>query len=71
VQIGPFREPEEATRLKEKLLRRYHTAKVLQFTSPIQEVWLRVKVADDDRHRAESVMQETQTDAGMYLMRMD
>jgi rare lipoprotein A len=71
VQIGPFKEPEEAARLKEKLLRRYHTAKVLQFTSPIQEVWLRVKVADDDRRRAESVMQETQTDAGMYLMRMD
>ncbi len=71
VQIGPFKEPEEAARLKEKLLRRYHTAKVLQFTSPIQEVWLRVKVADDDRRRAESVMQETQTDAGMYLTRMD
>lgn len=71
VQIGPFKEAEEATRLKEKLMRRYHTAKVLQFTSPIQEVWLRVKVADDDRHRAESVMQETHTDAGMYLMRMD
>ena len=71
VQIGPFKEAAEAAKLKERLARRYHTAKVLQFTSPIQEVWLRVRVADDDKHRAESVMQETQTDTGMYLMRMD
>ncbi|HWZ45549.1 MAG TPA: septal ring lytic transglycosylase RlpA family protein [Candidatus Saccharimonadales bacterium] len=71
VQIGPFKEAAEAVKLKDRLSRRYHTAKVLQFTSPIQEVWLRVRVADDDKHRAESVMQETHTDAGMYLLRMD
>jgi rare lipoprotein A len=71
VQIGPFKESEEAARLKDKLTRRYHTAKVLQFTSPIQEVWLRVRVADDDKHRAESLLHETHTDAGMYLMRLD
>jgi len=71
VQIGPFKEAAEAAKLKDRLSRRYHTAKVLQFTSPIQEVWLRVRVADDDKHRAESVMQETHIDAGMYLIRMD
>jgi len=71
VQIGPFKEAAEAAELKDRLARRYHTAKVLQFTSPIQEVWLRVRVADDDKHRAESVMQETHTDTGMYLLRMD
>lgn len=71
VQIGPFREAADAARLKDKLTRRYHTAKIMQFTSPIQEIWLRVRVADDDKHRAESVMQETQTDTGIYLLRMD
>ena len=71
VQIGPFKGASEAALLKDRLTRRYHTAKVLQFTSPIQEVWLRVRVADDDKHRAESVIQETHTDTGMYLMRLD
>jgi rare lipoprotein A len=71
VQIGPFKDPAEAADLKDRLARRYQTAKVLQFTSPIQDVWLRVRVADDDKHRAESVMQEIHTDTGMYLLRMD
>jgi rare lipoprotein A len=71
VQIGGFKDAEEAARLKDKLTRRYHTAQVLEFTSPIGEEWIRVRVLQDDKKRAEEVMQETQTDAGVFLVRLD
>jgi rare lipoprotein A len=71
VQIGAFQDKEDASRLKEKLLRRYHTAKVLQFSSPMGGDWLRIRVADDEKGRAESVMRETQTEARKFLVRLD
>jgi rare lipoprotein A len=71
VQIGAFKTADRAAALKEKLARRYQTAKVLQFTSPIGEEWLRVRVAQDDKKRAEQVKQETETDVGVYLVRLD
>lgn len=71
VQIGAFQSGAEAADLKEKLVRRYPTAKVLQFTSPIGEDWLRVRVAQDDKKLAQEVIQETETEAGMYLVRLD
>lgn len=71
VQIGSFADAGEASRLKDKLSRRYHTAKILQFSSPTGESWLRIRVADDDKKRAQELMRETHTDAGMYLVRID
>ncbi|HEY6351568.1 MAG TPA: septal ring lytic transglycosylase RlpA family protein [Candidatus Angelobacter sp.] len=71
VQIGGFKNAEDAAELKEKLTRRYSTAKVLQFTSPIGEEWLRIRVAQDDKKRAENLIQQTATDAGVYLVRLD
>lgn len=71
VQIGAFPDHEEAAKLKQKLTRRYHTAKVLQFTSPMGGDWLRVLVANDDKQRAESLIRETHTDAAKYLVRID
>lgn len=71
VQIGAFKSPEEAAALKEKLSRRYQTAKVLQFTSPIGEEWLRVRVTQDEKKRAQEVIRETDTEAGMFLVRLD
>jgi rare lipoprotein A len=71
VQIGGFKDIEEAAALKELLMRRYQTARVLQFTSPIGDEWIRVRVAQDDKKRAEQVMQETQTDTGVFLVRLD
>ena len=71
VQIGAFQDSDDARKLKEKLTRRYHTAKVLQFTSPMGGDWLRVRVAEDDKRRAQEIMRETRTDAGMYLVRLD
>lgn len=71
VQIGAFPDREEAARLKERITRRYHTAKVLQFTSPMGGDWLRILVANDDKKRAESLIHETQTDASKFLVRLD
>jgi len=71
VQIGAFADANDATQLKEKLSRRYRTAKVLQFTSPVGGDWLRIRVADDDKQRAQEVMRDTHTDAGVYLVRLD
>jgi len=71
VQIGAFENKAEAARLKAKLARRYHTARVLQFSSPVGGDWLRILVADDDRKRAEQVIKETHTDAGVFLVRID
>jgi rare lipoprotein A len=71
VQIGAFQDARDAAELKEKISRRYRTAKVLQFSSPVGGDWIRVRVADDDKKRAQDVMRETHTDAGIYLVRLD
>jgi rare lipoprotein A len=71
VQIGAFQDARDAQKLKEKLAHRYRTAKVLQFTSPVGGDWIRVRVAEDDKKRAQEVVRETHTDAGVYLVRLD
>lgn len=71
VQIGAFKNAEEAAMLKEKLAQQFQPVRILQFTSPIGEEWLRVRVAQDDKKLAQTVIQETETDAGMYLVRLD
>jgi rare lipoprotein A len=71
VQIGAFPDPEQAAKLKEKLSRRYHTAKILQFSSPVGGDWLRILVANDDKQRAQSLIRETHTAAGIFLVRLD
>ncbi len=71
VQIGAFQDSDDARKLKEKLARRYRTAKVLQFSSPTGGDWIRVRVAEDDKKRAQEVMKETRTEAAMFLVRLD
>jgi rare lipoprotein A len=72
VQIGAFDQQKEAQELVDHLMRRYHTAKVQKFISPVGVWWVRVHVLDDDRKRAEEVAQETSTPSGsVYLVRLD
>ncbi|MGC2698520.1 MAG: septal ring lytic transglycosylase RlpA family protein [Candidatus Angelobacter sp.] len=71
VQIGAFADARDATKLKQKLASRYRTAKVLQFSSPVGGDWIRVRVAEDDKKRAQEVMRDTHTDAGVFLVRLD
>jgi len=72
VQIGGFPDEDEATKLSDHLKRRYRTAKVLCFNSPAGDWWVRVRVLDDDRQRAEDVVAETETrDGAVFLVRLD
>jgi len=72
VQIGGFPDQDSATNLADHLSRRYHTAKVLRFNSPAGDWWVRVRVLDDDRQRAQRLAAETETTAGaVFLVRLD
>lgn len=72
VQIGGFEKEKQARDLAGHLERRYHTAKVLCFGSPVGDWWVRVRVLDDDRSRAKEVAQATKTAEGaIYLVRLD
>jgi rare lipoprotein A len=72
VQIGSFTGQKAAATLAEHLQRRYQTAKVVKFISPIGAWWVRVRVVDDDRERATTLAQETETSEGsVFLVRLD
>ena len=72
VQIGSFTGQKAAADLAEHLQRRYRTAKVVKFASPIGDWWVRVRVLDDDRERAIALTRETETDEGaVFLVRLD
>jgi rare lipoprotein A len=72
VQIGSFEKEHTADQVANHLSRRYQTAKVLCFSSPVGDWWVRVRVRDDDRHRAESIVRETHTPEGeIFLVRLD
>lgn len=71
VQIGAFQDAENAARLKQKLQRRYTSAKVLEFSGPTGE-WVRVRVKDDDKARAQEVARDNKTPEGaVFLVRLD
>ncbi len=72
VQIGGFGHEENARDLAGHLSRRYRTAKVLTFSSPAGDWWVRVRVKDDLRARAEEVMHQAKTSEGaVFLVRLD
>jgi rare lipoprotein A len=72
VQIGAFRHEGLANQMADRLTRRYRTAKVLRFSSPVGDWWVRVRVLEDDRKRAEEVARNTQTTEGkVFLVRLD
>jgi rare lipoprotein A len=71
VQVGAFSEEDAALRLKSSLQRRYHTAKILEFAGPTG-FWVRVRVKDDDKSRAEEVANVIAVDeGGVFLVRLD
>jgi rare lipoprotein A len=72
VQIGGFGEQRTAAQLCDRISRRYHTAKVQEFNSPTGAWWVRVRVPDDDKHRAEELARDTSTpEGGIFLVRLD
>jgi rare lipoprotein A len=72
VQIGAFEEQDAASELRDHLARRYQTARVQEFGSPIGDWWVRVRVPHDDKQRAEEIARNTRTSEGsIFLVRLD
>jgi len=72
VQIGAFEKEHSADKLADQVSHRYQSAKVQCFSSPVGDWWVRVRVQDDDRKRAEEVARNTQTPEGsIFLVRLD
>jgi rare lipoprotein A len=72
VQIGSFRGQKAAAELAEHLQKRYQTARVVKFVSPVGVWWVRIRVLDDDRQRATVLARETETAEGsVFLVRLD
>jgi len=72
VQIGGFADEDVAAKLADRLKRRYQTSKVRRFASPAGAWWIRVRVVDDDRERAQKLIAETETTEGtVFLVRLD
>ena len=72
MQIGSFRREGAANSVADRLSRRYKTAKVLRFSSPVGDWWVRVRVLQDDRKRAEEIARDTHTSEGkIFLVRLD
>lgn len=72
VQIGGFDQEKAARELAAHLTRRYHTANVTTFDSPVGAWWVRIRVKDDLRTRAEEVARDTKTSEGaIFLVRLD
>jgi rare lipoprotein A len=72
VQIGGFDDQQAADKIADHLTRKYRSAKVLRFASPTGDWWVRVRVKDDDKRRAQEVAQTTETKQGsVFLVRLD
>ena len=72
VQIGGFPREKAADKLANHLKRRYQTAKVQSFPSPAGDWWVRVRVLDDDRQRAQKLAAETHSpDGAVFVVRLD
>jgi len=71
VQIGAFLDAEASVQLRNDLLRRYPTSKVIEFTGPTGH-WVRINPAQSDRQHAEQIADSIHIpDADPYLVRLN
>jgi rare lipoprotein A len=71
VQIGAFRSEDEAMRLKQQLLHRYHSASVIEFPGE-NSYWVRIRPEGDDREMAEYIAKHLRPVQGeAFLTRLD
>jgi rare lipoprotein A len=72
VQIGAMDDEDEAVKLKSRLAKKYKTAKVLEFSGPRNDWWVRVRVPADDRKKAEEIARaNTAPQGAVFLVRLD
>jgi rare lipoprotein A len=73
VQVGAFARESDAVKLKEELMRRYTTAKVIEFAGPTGH-WVRINPGQPDKAHATQVadsIHPKDPDAQPYLIRTD
>lgn len=72
VQVGAFEHEKDAIKLKNELLRRYSTAKVIEFPGPTGH-WVRINPARPDRAHADEIADSIHVSGGAepYLTRTD
>jgi len=73
VQVGAFSKPGNATRLKSDLIRRYQTAKVIEFPGPTGH-WVRISPTQQDKTHAMQIasgIHPAEPDAEAYVVRLD
>jgi len=71
VQIGAFKDSDEAHQLKLQLQQKYATANIIQFHGPTGD-WVRVRPLNDERAKAFAVARATtSSDGGVFLVRLD
>jgi len=71
IQIGAFRKHIDALGMKETLTQRYRPSRVLEFTGSTG-YWVRVRVKDDDRSRAQELASKLRVEeGGVFLVRLD
>jgi len=71
VQIGAFLDPADAVQLKNDLIRRYSTAKVIEFAGPTGH-WVRINPKQPDKEHASQIASSIHVpDAEPYLIRTD
>ena len=71
VQIGAFIDPSDAIQLKNDLMRRYKTAKVIEFAGPTGH-WVRINPANQDKTSANQIASSIHLpDAAPYIVRLN
>jgi rare lipoprotein A len=71
VQVGAFQNQKDAVKLKNELIRRYTTAKVIEFPGPTGH-WVRINPARPDKAHATEVADHIHVSgAEPYLIRTD
>jgi rare lipoprotein A len=71
VQVGAFKDGDEAEKLKDHLSRKYQTANVIEFTGPTGH-WVRIRPLRDEKERAVEIAHELKPAEGeAYLVRLD
>ncbi|MBS1813349.1 MAG: septal ring lytic transglycosylase RlpA family protein [Acidobacteria bacterium] len=73
VQVGAFHDEDNALKLKDSMMRRFTTAKVIEFPGPTGH-WVRINPAVPDKAHAQQVAESVRSaepDALPYLVRLD
>ncbi len=71
VQIGAFTDSEAATQLKNRLMRKYQSSKIIEFAGPTGE-WVRIRPPQDDRAKAFEMARDVRSsEGGVFLVRLD